>query len=260
MGLRIIIIEDEPAIARHLQYMLQKVDDANEVVQVIDSVKIGKDWLLDNDESYDLIFSDIQLLDGTSFEIFEKAQPKKPIIFITAYEEYTLEAFTTNGIYYIIKPFQIEDIVKALEKYDLLTSDGNTGLVAMTKLQPLMDSLAKSNSKYKKAYLVHYQNKLVPIKTDDIAWFFTENELVYVNTYKGKQYTLDTSLERVASELAPDDFIRANRKFIVSRSAIKDIDFYFHGRLIVNVAPAAQQPIIISKAKVPSFKRWMNHD
>ncbi len=259
MGLRIVIIEDEPAISRHLQRLLEEIDDANQIVQVIDNVQTGISWFLDNDGLFDLILSDIQLLDGTSFEIFEKVQPKKPIIFVTAYEEYTLEAFNTNGIYYIIKPFQKDDIAKALEKYSLLTTDGNIARVDITKLQTLMDSLAKSNSKYKKAYLVHYQNKLIPIKTEDIAWFYTENEIVYVNTFRGKQYTLDTSLERISSELSPSDFIRANRKFILSRAAIKDIDFYFHGRLIVNVIPAAEQHIIVSKAKVPVFKKWMNH-
>ncbi len=258
MGLRIVIIEDEPAIFRHLKRILEEIDDTNKVVQVIDHVKTGKSWLLDNDGSYDLIFSDIQLLDGTSFEIFEEVQPKKPIIFVTAYEEYTLEAFNTNGIYYIVKPFQKEEIAKALEKFNLLTSDESIGSFDMTKLQVLMDSLTKINSNYKKAYLVHFQNKLIPIKTEDIAWFFTENEVVYARTFKGKMFTLDSTLERVASELSPVDFIRANRKFVVSRAAIKDIDFYFNGRLIVNVVPTPEQQIIISKAKVTTFKKWMN--
>ena len=261
MGLRIVIIEDEPAIARHLQHLIQGIDGTNQVVQMIDSVKTGKHWLTHNEESYDLIFSDIQLLDGTSFEIFEEVQPINPIVFITAYQEYTLEAFNTNGIHYIIKPFQNEDIAKALHKFNLLTKvDENRGLVDITKLKPLIDSLTKQNSNYKTAYLVHYQNKLIPIKTDEIAWFFTENEVVFAQTFKNKKYTLDSTLERVASELSPVDFTRVNRQFVLSRAAIRDIDFYFNGRLIVNVIPAPEQQIIISKAKVPAFKKWMNND
>jgi len=259
MELRIVIIEDEPAISRHLKRLLKEINDHYKVVHVIDNVKAGKQWFLDNSEAYDLIFSDIQLLDGTSFEIFIATQPVKPIIFITAYEEYTLEAFNTNGIYYIIKPFQKDDIIKALDKYKLLTrKTSEPDAIDISKLKPLMESWAKTNSNFRKAYLVHYQNKLVPIKTEEIAWFFTENEVVYASTFKAKKYVLDATLERVASELSPVDFIRANRQFIINRAAIRDIDFYFNGRLIVNVEPAPQQQVLISKAKVSSFKRWMD--
>ncbi len=259
MGLRVVIIEDEPAIARHLERLLKEINDQHEIIQVIDNVESGKQWFQENPGAFDLIFSDIQLLDGTSFEIFITAEPRKPIIFITAYEEYTLEAFNTNGIYYIIKPFQKEDIGKAIDKFELLTlKTDNPNGVDLSKLMPLMESWAKGNANYRKAYLVHFQNKLIPIKTEEIAWFYTENEVVYVSTFNAKKYILDTTLERLVSELSPVDFTRANRQFIINRAAIRDIDFYFNGRLVVNVNPPHQQKVIISKAKVSAFKKWLH--
>lgn len=263
MALNIVIIEDEPAIARHIKKILESHDSSFQILTILSDVKEGILWLQNNENTYDLIFSDIQLADGLSFEIFEAVKPTKPIIFITAYEEYTLQAFNTNGIHYVVKPFQKEDIIKAMEKYDVLTTNGRTSMENTfneEKLKSLIDTLSSiDRTQFKKAYLVHYQNKLIPIKTEDIAWFYTENDVVYAQTNTNKLYTIESTLERIFVEISPVDFFRANRQFIINRTSIKDIDFYFNGRLIINVIPSAKEKVIVSKAKVPAFKKWMDN-
>lgn len=258
MSLNVIIIEDEPSIARHLQRILTKTEDV-EVLKTLDTVEDSIAWLTTNMEKCDVIFSDIQLLDGLSFEIFKRVPPTKPIIFITAYEEYTLEAFQTNGIHYIVKPFEADDVSKALEKYRILMGNTTSGIDEQ-RLNAVMQSLSIGNPlNYKQAYLVHFQNKLIPIKVEDIAWFYTENEVVYARTFKNKSYTIESTLERVSSEISPVSFFRANRQFILNRNAVQDIDFYFNGRLVVNAVPATDEKIIVSKAKVPEFKNWIGN-
>lgn len=260
MGLKIVIIEDEPTIARHLRRILKELDKDITVLETLSSVSDSIKWLDQNMESCDLIFTDIRLSDGLSFEIYKQIKPSIPLIFITAYEEYALEAFQANGIHYVVKPFEKNDIQKAVEKYGMLTTSSQN-LFNEEKLMDLVGRLGSYNeANYKKAYLVHYQNKLIPIAVDSIAWFHTEQDIVYARTFENKTYIIDTTLERVFSEISPNNFFRANRQFIVNRNAIKDIDFYFHGRLILNVAPSAEEKIIVSKAKVPSLKNWMGNN
>ncbi|MEM9361876.1 MAG: LytTR family DNA-binding domain-containing protein [Bacteroidota bacterium] len=259
MSLKVIIIEDEPSIARHLNRILSNSKDGVKVLKLLDTVEDSIVWLESNMEKCDLIFSDIQLLDGLSFEIFEQVIPTKPIIFITAFEQYTLDAFQTNGIHYVIKPFDAEDISKALEKYRVLIANTESG-PNQEKLDAVMKSLSLGNPlNYKQAYLVHFQNKLIPLQVEDIAWFYTENEVVYARTFKNKSYTIESTLERISSEIPPMSFFRANRQYVLHRNAIHDIDFYFNGRLIVNVIPPAEEKIVVSKAKAPEFKNWIGN-
>ncbi|MEM8507244.1 MAG: LytTR family DNA-binding domain-containing protein [Bacteroidota bacterium] len=260
MSIRAIIIEDEPSIARHLERILLESDKEIVVSRVLGSIEDAVSWLGQHKETCDLIFSDIRLADGLSFEIYKQIPPTQPIIFITAFEEYTLEAFRTNGIHYVVKPFEEQDIINAIEKYEVLTAP-KKGIVDEGTLTALIASLGERHStNYKKAYLVHYQNKLIPVNVDDIAWLYTEHDVVYAQTFKNKTYTLEATLERIGSEISPVQFFRANRQFIVNKRAIRDIDFYFHGRLIVNVDPMPDHKIIVSKAKVPQFKQWMSSD
>jgi len=260
MGLKVIIVEDEPSIARHLERILINLGEDVIILNIFGTVEETVSWLENHMEECDLIFSDIQLSDGLSFEIFKQILPTKPIIFITAYEEYTMDAFQTNGIHYVVKPFEKHDIVKAVEKYKLLTSTGPT-FISEERLASMIARLSSGpSSNYKKAYLVHFKNKLIPVNVTDIAWFYTENEIVYAQTYNNKTYTIESTLERIFSEISPIDFYRANRQFIVGRDCIRDIDFYFHGRLIMNVVPSPDKKIVVSKAKVQDLKKWIGSD
>ena len=256
MPINIAIIEDEPAIARNLEFTLKEIDQDIHVLNKMDSVATSVSWLKDHMEECNLLFMDIRLTDGLSFDIFKSIKPSVPIIFITAYDHYALEAFKVNGLDYILKPFQKEEVANALQKFK-----GIQGYkpVHNDKIQELLNYLqTNENKSYREAYLVHYQNKLIPLPVEKINWFFTEQEIVYAHTQDGKKYVIDATLDKILAEISPKLFFRANRQFIVQRWAVRDIDFYFNGRLVVNVEPKPHEKIIVSKAKAPEFKKWLD--
>lgn len=256
MSINIAIIEDEPAIARNLEFTLKELDPSLTVLHQMDSVKSAVAWLGENIQHCHLLFMDIRLTDGLSFDIFQSIKPSVPIIFITAYDHYALEAFKVNGLDYILKPFQKGEVATALDKYK--NTRGVSSVNSNTLGELLKHLQSKENRSYREAYLVHYQNKLIPLPVDRVHWFYTEQEVVYAHTDDGKKYVIDSTLDKVGAEISPKLFFRANRQFIVQRRAVKDLDFYFNGRLIVNVDPKPREKIIVSKAKAPEFKKWLD--
>ncbi|UOB16830.1 LytR/AlgR family response regulator transcription factor [Abyssalbus ytuae] len=258
MPVNIAIIEDEPAISRNLEYILNEIDSSITVLNKMGSVKDSVKWLSGNIQRCDLLFMDIRLNDGLSFEIFEEIQPVVPVVFITAYDNHALDAFKVNGIDYILKPFDKDDIIKALHKFE--SAANHKTQLQFDKIKSMITRYIKSTAQdsFKKSYLVHSQNKLIPLHTDNIHWFYTTNEVVYACTANNTKYVIDSTLEQIQSEISPELFFRVNRQFIVHRKAIKDLDFYFNGRLIINTIPAPQQQIIVSKAKASALKEWIN--
>ena len=256
MSINVAIIEDEPAIARNLEFTLMELDPSLTVLHQMDSVKSAVAWLGENIQHCHLLFMDIRLIDGLSFDIFQTIKPSVPIIFITAYDHYALEAFKVNGLDYILKPFQKEEVAAALDKYK--NTRGAASINSKTLTELLQHLQYNGNRSFREAYLVHYQNKLIPLPVDKIHWFHTEQEVMYAHTDDGKKYVIDSTLDRVGAEISPKLFFRANRQFIVQRRAVKDLDFYFNGRLIVNVEPKPREKIIVSKAKAPEFKKWLD--
>ncbi|NLP58646.1 LytTR family DNA-binding domain-containing protein [Lutibacter sp. B1] len=258
MPLNVAIIEDEPAIARNLEFSLNEIDSSITILNKLTSVKESVNWLKENIQRCDLLFMDIRLTDGLSFEIFNSITPTIPVVFITAYDDYALEAFKVNSIDYILKPFEKSDLVNALEKFNKTSKPKETAF-SYDKLQALLNYFElKEFKSYKEAYLVHYQNKLIPLNVEKINWFYTTQEIVYAHTYDGKKYVIDSTLERIQEEISPKQFYRANRQFIVQKKAIQDIDFYFNGRLLLNVLPKPEEKIIVSKAKSSEFKKWLD--
>ena len=256
MSINIAIIEDEPAIARNLEFTLKELNPEIQVLNKMDSVKSSVDWLQENMDACDLLFMDIRLTDGLSFDIFKIIKPSVPVIFITAYDHYALEAFKVNGLDYILKPFERDEVANALQKFKDTRGIKST---SNDKIQELLNYLQiNENKSYRGAYLVHFQNKLIPLPVEKIHWFFTEQEVVYAHTSDGKKYIIDSTLDKILGEISPKLFYRANRQFIVQRWAVKDIDFYFNGRLIINVEPRPHEKIIVRKAKAPEFKKWLD--
>jgi len=246
MALRVAIIEDEPATARNLRHMLQDIAPEVEVLTILPGVAESVAWLNNNMQQCELLFMDVRLSDGLSFEIFSQVNVTLPVIFITAYDDYALQAFKSNGIDYILKPFDETELKQSLQKYKQLREPVN------------FQQLAAQFKTYKQSFLVHNRDKLIPLAAANIAWFYTANELVYAGTTDNKQYIIDFTMEQLQQQLDPGVFFRANRQFIVQRSAIQEVDFYFNGRLALKVQPAAKEQILISKARVPEFKNWMN--
>ncbi|OOQ62005.1 LytR/AlgR family response regulator transcription factor [Mucilaginibacter pedocola] len=255
--LRIVIVEDEAATARNLAYTLQNIDEHIVVVSTLPSVQEAVAWFNSN-TGYGLIFMDISLADGMSFEIFKQVKITRPVIFVTAYNEHALTAFKNNGIDYILKPFDEEEIGAALNKYKTLTAAVPSPLTPALEVENLLAQLQKLSTPYKRSFLVHFREKLIPVEAAKIAWFYTANEIVYARTIADQQYIMDFTMEQLEQQLNPEQFFRANRQFIVNRTAISEVDFYFNGRLSLKVKPEPTERILISKARVPEFKGWMN--
>jgi two-component system response regulator LytT len=255
--LNVVIIEDEPASARSLANLLRKVDDTISVVAVLQAIEESVTWFNSSGNNFDLIFMDIRLADGISFDIFKQAKISKPVIFVTAYNDYAIQAFKNNGIDYILKPFDEHEIEQSLNKFKSLlyshTKDSDR-----LNIEELIEQLNFVPKQYKKSFLVHFRDKLIPVETANISWFYTANELVYAQTTDSRQYVIDFTMEQLEQQLDENQFFRANRQFIINRKGITEVDFYFNGRLVVKMKPDPPESVIVSKARTPEFKNWMN--
>jgi two-component system LytT family response regulator len=201
----------------------------------------------------DILFLDIHLADGSAFDIFDRVKIDCPVIFTTAFDEYALKAFKVNSIDYLLKPIDINSVRKALEKYGKLAARIGS---SDTDLQNLL-TYFKRNINYKNNFLVPVKgDKLIPLNTDDIAYFFIDYGTVKSISYENKTYNMDNTLDELEDMLNPEIFFRANRQFIISRKAIKDIDLWFNSRLSVNLKVSVPEKILVSKARVPEFRSW----
>ncbi len=252
--MKVLIVEDEIAASDNLKYLLNAIDPDIEVVTVLDTVKSCIAYFSKPSDAA-LIFMDIHLGDGLSFEIFDHVAVNIPIIFTTAYDEYALKAFAVNSIDYILKPVHQEELSKALDKFRNLT---NGQALSKTDIKDVLHLLKGQQKAYKANYLIAHRDELIPIKTEDIAYFYIDTGIVKVVTLKNKVFSMDKKLEDLEQELNPSLFDRANRQFIINRNAIAKIKTYFGGKLIVNVNPPTSERIVVSKARATQFKNWVN--
>jgi len=252
--MKIIIIEDENLAINRLKRLLNELEDSFEVVAEIKSVKDGLFWFSENHQSQiDLVFSDIQLLDGLSFELFEEIKITTPIIFTTAFDEYLLKAFKTYGIEYLLKPFSIKDLASAILKFKNL------------KKENLSQNLFSENiykhffKDYKQlsfpTFISYIRENIVPIKSEDVAYFSLDHQSIFAHTEKNK-WLLNESLNQIQEKLPNYHFYRANRQIIIQRKYIQVINNYFGGRLKINLT-LEHQEILISKDNCKSFKDWL---
>jgi two-component system LytT family response regulator len=248
--MKALIIEDEILASKHLLNVLEEIEDIS-VITVLESITQTVDWFAKNPQP-DIIFLDIHLSDGSAFEIFKHLNITCPIIFTTAYDEYTLKAFKVNSIDYLLKPIEVNDVKDALKKLKGLS--GSEGL--KTALNNLITSYAKT-SKYKEHFLIPLKgDKLIPVQTNDLACFYIDTGIVKAFTFEDRILRFNYTLDELESLLNPEDFFRANRQYIISRVAIKDIDIWFNSRLSVNLKIAVPEKILISKARIGEFKKW----
>ena len=252
--MKVLIFEDEKLASDRLIELLQELNPSAEVVAAIKSVEAGQLWF-ENNDCPDLIISDIQLLDGTSFEIFEHAKTSCPVIFTTAYDEYAIQAFEVNSIDYLLKPIQSEKLKKALDKYDQRNT--STAVFDFEQLKALIQ--ARSNPSYKSRFLVKVGQRIQAVPVEKIAYFYTRDKLTYLVSFEGKKLPLDHTLEEIDEMLNPKDFFRANRKFIVHFDSVSDIHPYFKGRVKLGLNPPIDDEIVISTEKTPSFKKWLDN-
>jgi two-component system LytT family response regulator len=245
-----LIIEDEELAARNLTNILKEIGTIN-AITILESIADTVEWFEVNDLP-DLVFMDIHLADGSAFEIFKMIRIDCPIIFTTAYDEYALQAFKVNSIDYLLKPIMLADVKKALDKLKAVSGNNSQS----TDLSKLL-AMIKPPAEYKTHFLVSQKgDKLVPLKTSEIAYISIETGIVRAIDYKGKAFVMENTLDELATMLNPKEFFRANRQFIIGRNAIKDIDLWFNGRMSINLIVSTPEKILISKVRIPVFKDW----
>lgn len=253
--MKTIIIEDEKPAARRLHRMLEELGVT--ISTMLHSVEEAIDWF-QNNEHPDLIFLDIQLSDGLSFEIFDVIEVHSAIIFTTAFDEYALQAFKLNSIDYLLKPIDDEDLEKAVKKYRMrfksFTEPNKIALDFEDIKKLLVNPLERE---YKKRFTARVGQHLKIINAEDVECFYSENKGTYAATIEGRNYLLDTTLEQLEGELKPQVFFRVSRKFYVNIDYVKDIVSYTNSRLQIKLKYNPTLEIIVSREKVKDFKLWL---
>lgn len=250
--MNVIIIEDEKPSARRLQRMLEKLHI--QVKTMLHSVEESLNWFQNNPHP-DLIFLDIQLSDGLSFEIFETIDIKSAIIFTTAYDEYALQAFKLNSIDYLLKPINEDELAKAVKKYQQRIPQKQTVQIDFNDIKKLL--VNPIDREYKKRFSVKVGQHIKLINIEDIECFYSENKGTYLHCTDGRNYLLDTTLELLESELEPRTFFRINRKFFVNIHAIKDMVSYTNSRLQIKLKTYNTDDVIVARERVKEFKEWL---
>jgi len=255
--MKAIIIEDEALIAKELQRKIEEIAADIKITQVLPSLKTAYKWFLENAEP-DLLFADIQLSDGTSFEIFERYNLTCPVIFTTAYDEYAIKAFKVNGADYLLKPIDTADLKNAIEKCRVIVESKSQ---YPSDIKQLLQMMAQPNSQstgYKQKFVVKFRNQWLPVATKDIACFYREN-LNYLFTFSGDKHILDfTTLDEVEELLDPEIYYRANRQSIIHIDSIQSIRPEENQKLVVNLRPPLKMQLDISREKAPVFKKWFD--
>ena len=252
--MKIIIIEDEKITADDLAETIKQLEPDSKIIAILSSVKTAIAYFQKN-EAPDLVFSDVQLGDGLSFEIFKTVNIAAPIIFCTAFDEYALNAFKTNSIDYVLKPFTSNAIAEALNKYRNLRStfSGND-----LHYKAIIDELINRITPKSSAVLVHYNDKITPVRLDDIALFYIETEITYLLTFEKKTFVVNKYLDEL-EQICGNDFFRVNRQCMVNRKAVIDASHYFSRKLSVNISVPLpfKDKITVSKEKTPQFLNWL---
>lgn len=256
MTIKLLIIEDEEPAAKRLQKMIQEIEPDVQVLENIVSVSSGIKWLQEN-ESPDLIFSDIQLSDGLSFEIFKRVEVNCPIIFTTAYDQYAIEAFKVNSIDYLLKPIKKDDMEVAINKFKKISSGEKKNNLDLKKI---MEAFSTPNGNYKTRFIVRYGEHIKTIKIEEVAYFYTEDKINFLSTTEGRRYTIDFNLDNLESMLDPKVFFRINRQYIISIHSIKEMFAYTKSRVLVKLNPTAKHETIVSTERSGDFKLWLGDE
>ncbi len=255
--MKVLIIEDEHLAARRLQAMLNEIDPKIQIIKIIDSVEEAVDWFRQFPHP-ELIFMDIMLADGQSFEIFEAVEITAPIIFTTAYDEFAIKAFKVNSIDYVLKPVEQDHLNAALKKFYNNTQSQDS-------IKQMVESLLANNyktqeiqSNYKKRFLIKTGDKFIPVSIAEVAYFNFVDKLTFLTTTTQKRYMLDHTLDELEKLVDPHIFFRLNRQYIAAFSAIKVVHNYFNGKLKVMMAPEVAEGVVVSKERAQQFKSWLN--
>jgi two-component system, LytTR family, response regulator len=250
--MKIVIIEDEPLVARDLQMLIGRLEPEAQILEVISSVESARKWFAHHPEP-DLILSDIQLSDGISFEIFESVKTSCPIIFTTAYDDYAIRAFKVNSIDYLLKPIDSDELAKAIRKYKQLNDRPATDM----QMRNLIREWSKGSVGFKERFLVLHGNSMVPVLENDVA-FFHKDQLIFLFTLHNEKYICEmNALDDLESLLNPQKFFRVNRQYIIHVQSVAKVRTTHKGLAVV-LKPPFNLEIDISREKATAFKKWLD--
>jgi len=253
--LSVLIVEDEPYAQKELKRLLNNSGHDIHVVNCIDSVEDAINWINNNPEP-DIMFFDIQLSDGLSFEIFNHIKTKTPIIFTTAFDEYAIQAFKVNSIDYLLKPVKQHELNAALDKFISLTANEKVESSGLN-IKQIEKLLEINKPRFKSRFITRIGDQIKHIGINEIAYFKAEDNEVLIITETNKRFFIDYSLEQLNSMLDPDKFFRANRTYIINISSINKISKYFNSRIHLELNPVTEENVLISRVKVPDFLNWI---
>jgi DNA-binding LytR/AlgR family response regulator len=251
--IKILMLEDEEPAAKRLQKLIKETGEEVEILAVIDSIAGAKTWLQKH-PAPDLILVDIHLSDGNSLQIFKEINVPSPLIFVTAYDEYALQAFKLNSIDYLLKPVKKEELYSALEKFKRQKSKEQTPLNITKLLEAMQQPVA---DKYRDRFVIRYGEHIKTIETKDAAYFYTEARANFLITTDGKRYVVDFNLDQLEQMLNPQLFFRINRQFIISLQSIDEMTAWTKARVLIKLRPPSKHETIVSTERSPEFKKWL---
>lgn len=261
--MQVLIVEDEPLAVKKLTRLLGETDPTIEIAGTAGSIRAAVEWL-ENNPDPELIFLDIELSDGQSFEIFQRTRVKSPVIFVTSYDEFALQAFKVNSVDYLLKPIQREDLTQAIAKYrDLKIQYVREANPISASIENLLLSLsggtptATAAKEYRSRFLVKHLQKYVTVDVADIAYFWSEGRVNFFKTRAGQKYLVEYTMEEIEAMLNPRDWFRVSRQFIVSVPSVSEIHPYFNNRLILKLKPQEPEEVTVSRERVQDFKVWL---
>jgi DNA-binding LytR/AlgR family response regulator len=250
--MNLLIVEDEEPAASRLKKILLEIEPDSKILDVLESVRSTVQWLKTH-ATPDLIFMDINLADGSSFEIFSRTNVECAVIFITAFDEFAIKAFKVNSIDYILKPIKKEDLVSALNKYKKLYAQK-----ALPDLKMLAETFKENQTGYKKRFLIRFGEHIKTIDINNVAYFYTEEKINFLKTKDDRSYPLEYNLDKLESILDPERFFRINRQIIISIDSIVDMYSYSKSRVKINLKPTLNMETIVSTERSPHFKEWLS--
>jgi two-component system LytT family response regulator len=248
--LKVVIIEDELPAFKRLSSLLQQVTrDNTEILVHLDSIAAAVPWL-QNNEAPHVIFMDIHLADGSAFDLLKAVSVECPIIFTTAYDQYALEAFKTDGLDYLLKPIKKEDLMLSLQKRNRFAQ-------IFKQKNIIIESSAKEGQTYKKRFIVRFGEHIKTLDVEEIAYCFSSHKATCACTFSGQVYPIDHNLDTLEQMLNPMDYFRINRQFITNIRAIKEMKTYSKGRVFLMLQPPTEESLIVSSEKSAKFKKWL---
>lgn len=256
--MKILIVEDEMLAVKRLKKVIESIDPEMEVVGVTNSICSSVEWL-NSSPAPDLIMMDIELADGQSFEIFKRTQVQSPVIFVTSYDEFAIQAFKVNSVDYLMKPVDREDMAASLQKLRQVKNIYAAQAGKSVNVEKLVEALQERIQPkiFRKRFLIKHGQKLITVEIDEIAYFFVDGRLTFFRTFDNRKLVVDYTMDELETMLDPADFFRINRSSYVAMKAIDEMQDYFGNRYALRLKPASEEEAIVSRDRVTAFKTWM---